>query len=147
MEVLKVERDDTKIIDFIIENLIDNSNEKPSAVHLETLLTDDRTYLLAAIIDNKVVGYCLAYKFPSLYTTDYLAYLYDIEVLEKYRRKGVGRLLIETLLTHLKCDGVTELWLGTAINNVGGQALFSSTGGIRSGETFNDFTYDLQDKK
>jgi ribosomal protein S18 acetylase RimI-like enzyme len=60
-----------------------------------------------------------------------------------HRRKGAGRLLINTLLTHLKSDGVTELWLGTATDNVGGQALFSSTGGIKSEETFYDFTYEL----
>jgi ribosomal protein S18 acetylase RimI-like enzyme len=69
--------------------------------------------------------------------------LYDIEVLEIYRGKGAGRLLIETMRSHLKSDGVNELWLGTAVDNIEGQALFSSTGGIKSGETFNDFTYEL----
>lgn len=143
MKVIKVKKEDTAIINFIIENIFDNSDEKPTTNHLEKLLTDDRTYLLAAVFEDNVVGYALAYRFPSLYASDYLAYLYDIEVLMKYRRKGVGRLLIETLLTHLKSDGVSELWLGTATDNLEGQALFSSTGGIKSGETFNDFTYEL----
>lgn len=144
LKTIKVQKDDTTIINFIIENLIDNSDEKASANHIETLLIDNRTYLLAAILNDNVIDYALAYRFPSLYSSDYLAYLYDIEVLKAYRRKGVGRLLIETLLTHLKSDGVSELWLGTATDNVEGQALFSATGGIKSGETFNDFTYELQ---
>ncbi len=135
------------IVNSIMDNLIEDSDEKPSAKHLEKLLTDDRTYLLAAVLDNKVIGYALAYRFPSLYASDYLAYLYDIEVLEVYRRKGAGRLLMETLLTHLKSDGVSELWLGTATDNIEGQALFSATGGIKSGETFNDFTFELTEIK
>lgn len=143
IEIIKLKKDDLTVIDFIIENCIANADEKPSANHLKTLLTDDRTYILAAILDYKVIGYILAYIFPSLYTSNYLAYLYDIEVLEVHRRKGVGRLLIETLLEHLKSDRVSELWLGTATDNVEGQALFSSTGGVKSGETFNDFTYEL----
>jgi ribosomal protein S18 acetylase RimI-like enzyme len=143
LKIIKIQKEDTTIINFIIENLIDNSDKQPSTHHFEKLLTDDRTYLLAAIFDDNVIGYTLAYRFPSLYASDYLAYLYDIEVLKKYRRKGAGRLLIETLLTHLKTDGVSELWLGTATDNLEGQALFSSTGGIKSGETFNDFTFEL----
>lgn len=143
-KAIKVKRDDTYIINFIIENLIDNSDEKPSTNHLEKLLTDDRTYLFAIMSDKDVIGYTLAYRFPSLYSSDYLAYLYDIEVLRNYRRKGAGRLLMETLLTHLKSDGVTELWLGTATDNIEGQALFNSTGGMKSTETFNDFIYELK---
>lgn len=141
--VTKLRQEDREIINFIVENLIDNSSEKPSVSHLEKLLTDDRTYILVATLNEKVIGYTLAYRFPSLYSSGYLAYLYDIEVVVTHRRKGAGRLLMKTLLTHLKSDNVRELWLGTAIDNIEGQALFSATGGIKSGETFNDFTYEL----
>jgi predicted acetyltransferase len=69
--------------------------------------------------------------------------LYGNEVFEIHRRKGAGRLLIKTMLEYLKYDGLSELWLGTATDNADGQALFSATGGIKSSETFNDFTYEL----
>lgn len=143
MKAIKVGKDDTTTINFLIEHLINHADEKPTTAHLGTLLSDDRTYLFAVTSDENIIGYALAYRFPSLYASNYLAYLYDIEVLASHRRKGAGRILMETLLTNLKADGVTELWLGTATNNVEGQALFGSTGGIKSGETFNDFTYDL----
>ena len=145
MKALKVTKEDTAIINFIVDNLIDSGEAKPTVNHLEKLLGDDRTYLFAVIFDEIVIGYALAYRFPSLYSSDYLAYLYDIEVLANYRKRGAGRLLMETLLSHLKSDGVIELWLGTATDNIEGQALFSSTGGIRSTETFNDFIYELEE--
>jgi len=69
---------------------------------LEKLLSDDRTYLFAVTLDENVIGYALAYRFPSLYSSDYLAYLYDIEVLPSHKRKGAGRFLMETLLTYFK---------------------------------------------
>lgn len=133
---------DTALINDLIENVLDVSNST-TIKHFETLITDDRTYLLVAQTENNVIGYVLAYRFPSLYSADYLAYLYDIDVLPEYRMKGVGRKLIETLLADLKQYNVSELWLGTATDNHSGQALFSKTGAIKSTETFNDYTYEL----
>lgn len=143
MKIVKVRKEDKEVIGSIGNQFFQDADVPPSLDHLDKLLADDRTYLFAAIIDGVVVGYALAYRFPSLYTSDYLAYLYDIEVLANYRRKGAGRLLMETLLAQLKTDGVSELWLGTATDNIEGQGLISSTGAIKSGETFNDYTYDL----
>jgi len=143
IKIIKVEKDHTKIIKSIIEDLLSSSDQRPSTGHFQKLLSDDRTFLFVAISDEKAIGYILAYKFPSLYSSDYLAYLYDIEVLASYRRKGVGRRLIEALNTHLKSVGVTEVWLGTAVDNQAGQALFTSSGGLKSEETFNEFTYEL----
>jgi ribosomal protein S18 acetylase RimI-like enzyme len=146
IRAIRVTKNDLGIINDILFHHLDNADkreEPPAVSHLEELLGDDRTYLVAATSNGIVYGYTLAYRFPSLYASEYLAYLYDIEVSLKYRRKGIGRLLIETLLSYLKSDGVKEVWLGTAVDNVEGQRLFHSTGAIKSGETFNDYTYYL----
>ena len=144
--IIKVYENDTTVLYDLKANLIgpDNVGKLTTIKNLEKLVSDDRSYLLVAIIDGMVVGYALAYRFPSLHADSFLAYLYDIEVLQNHRRKGVGKLLIEAMLTNLKADGVKELWLGTAINNTEGQGLFSSTGAEKSDETFNDYTYYLK---
>src|SRR4051812_29021881 len=105
MNIIKVGKSDFAIINDILVNHIDTSDKRevpPSVEHLQNLLNDSRTYLLAAIDENGVIGYALVYRFPSLYSSDYLAYLYDIEVSALHRRKGVGRLLIEKILDHLR---------------------------------------------
>ena len=146
MKVIRVRKNDLGVINEILTHHIDDSDkrvEMPSLSYLEELLNDDRTYLFAALSSDTVTGYALAYRFPSLYASEYLAYLYDIEVAVENRRQGIGRLLVETLLAHLKFDGVKEVWLGTAVDNVEGQALFHATGALKSGEIFNDYTYYL----
>ena len=150
MEVIKIKASDVEILNDILINHIDSSDRKstrPSSEHLKMLLNDDRSYLFAALEDNAVVGYALVYRFPSLYSSAYLAYLYDIEVSADYRRKGIGKLLIQVTLEHLKLDNVNELWLGTGVDNPEGQGLFSSTGAIKSEEVFNDYTYYLPEAK
>jgi ribosomal protein S18 acetylase RimI-like enzyme len=146
MEIKKVTKDDLGIINDLLANHIDASDfpgRLPTITHLETLLTDDRCYLLAAIIDTKVVGYSLAYRFPSLYAVGNMAYLYDIDVVPEHRREGIGRLLVETMISLLKADDVIELWLGTGVENLPAQRLFAATRAIRSGESFFDYTYSL----
>ena len=146
MDIIKVGASDLAIINDILVNHIDTSDKRevpPTVEHLQTLLGDNRSYLFAAIDENSVIGYALAYRFPSLYSSDYLAYLYDIEVSATHRRKGVGRLMIEKVLEQLRLDNVKELWLGTGIDNLEGQGLFSATGAVKSEETFNDYTYYL----
>jgi ribosomal protein S18 acetylase RimI-like enzyme len=146
MNIVKVGTADLEIINDILVNYIeaeDKEEQLPGVAHLHTLLNDDRSYLFAAIEENAVRGYALVYRFPSFYSSHYLAYLYDIEVSPLYRRKGIGTLLIQKVLEHLRHDNVKELWLGTAIDNAGGQGLFRATGAVKSEEAFNDYTYYL----
>ncbi|MEP7320765.1 MAG: GNAT family N-acetyltransferase [Saprospiraceae bacterium] len=142
-QIIKVGKDDKKLISSIVEHFIETSDKQATSNHITKFLTDDRTHLFSAIQNDLVVGYAIVYQFPSMHDSGDLAYLYDIEVMKSQRRQGIGRQLMDVLLAHLKTIGIIELWLGTATDNIAGQALFGSTGGIKSGETFNDFTYEL----
>jgi ribosomal protein S18 acetylase RimI-like enzyme len=116
-------------------------SHSPFAKHLEGLLSNPTCYLLAAVDDNVIVGFTLAYRFPSFYESKQTAYLYDIEVLPNERQKGIGRRLIEELLIQLKKDNVSEIWLGTALENIPAQKLFNSTGALKEEEIFQEYIY------
>lgn len=146
MKIFRVKPKDTEIINSLIDFLKNQYDVSVSPEHLETFVSDDRTYLFIAQLKENIMGYTISFRFPAFTEKGFLAYLYDIEVVENQRKKGIGRRLVEESLAELKKDGATELWLGTATNNTAGQALFTSTGGEKSGETFNDFIYDLTEK-
>ena len=145
IDIVRLTMENTGLItDRFLERLASPDEvRKPSIAHLQKALEDERNVLFVALEHAEIIAYALAYRVPSIYSPAQLAYLYDIEVLEEHRRKGIGRQLIEALKKELKMAGVTELWLGTATDNVSGQALFSATGAEKSGETFHDFTYAL----
>lgn len=144
MEIKRLTKDDLEIAEATFRQFGQDPNvesHSPSAKHLEGLLTDPICYLLAAVDNNVIVGFTLAYRFPSFYETKQTAYLYDIEVLPNQRQKGMGRRLIEELLIQLKKDNVSEIWLGTAIENTPAQKLFSSTGAQKEKEIFEEYIY------
>lgn len=143
LQIRKLSSNDAALLERMADKLLAADTQKPSADHLKTLLADNRTHLYAVLEEGPAIGYALVYTFPSLYESAQLAYLYDIEVLPGQRRRGAGTMLMQALLADLKRLGVVELYLGTATDNHAAQALFRATGGLPSGETFNDFTWEF----
>jgi ribosomal protein S18 acetylase RimI-like enzyme len=144
MEIKRLTKDDVEIAEATFRQFGQDptvESHSPSAKHLEGLLTNPTCYLLTAVDNNVIVGFTLAYRFPSFYEARQTAYLYDIEVLPGQRQKGIGRRLIEELIVQLKKDNVSEIWLGTAVENIPAQRLFSSTGAQKEEEIFREYIY------
>jgi ribosomal protein S18 acetylase RimI-like enzyme len=146
METRRLTFNDIPIVEEILKNLIDIADRGkpfPSMSHWKSLFNNPACYLIAALESGKSLGFALAYRFPSLYAEEEMAYLYDIEVLEAERKKGIGRQLITHLLEELKKDGTKSMWLGTEMDNIPAQQLYASTGAEKTGEIFYDYTYYL----
>jgi aminoglycoside 3-N-acetyltransferase I len=63
--------------------------------HLEKLLTDDKFIALAAFVDGEMAGAIAAYELVKFEAERSEIYIYDLAVLERYRRQGVATALIE----------------------------------------------------
>lgn len=110
---------------------------------LTELLEDSRSIVLAATHGDQSIGYLVAYCFPSL-SGERLAYLYDIEVREAWRRRGVGRSLVQLLLETCKTAGVESIWVGSSLTNGPACSLWSSTGAERDGDQYVEFNFEVQ---
>lgn len=86
--------------------------------------------VLVAESDGKVIGYA----YGSVEGYDYMALrgpagvLQDIIVDPAYRGRGIGRLLLNSILEQLKSRGVPRVVLSTAEGNAAAQWLFASAG-------------------
>ncbi|HUM45792.1 MAG TPA: GNAT family N-acetyltransferase [Chitinophagales bacterium] len=147
MEIKRLREGDNLIAQNILQNFqdgIENGDALSSVNHLNDLLKNETCYLVAVLENNFAIGFALAYQFPSFYSKSPAAYLYDIEVLPDHRMKGIASVLITELHQHLKRNGVDEIWLGTAIENIPAQRLFSSTGAQKEAAAFYEYFYYLK---
>jgi ribosomal protein S18 acetylase RimI-like enzyme len=93
-------------------------------------LDDAAAIILVAEQAGQVVGYTYA----SLEGFDFMALrgpagaIQDLIVDEGSRRQGVGRALLEAVLSELAAKGAPRVVLSTAQRNVGAQALFEREG-------------------
>ena len=69
--------------------------------------------------------------------------LYDIEVLESYRRQGVGAAMVNLLKGLCREHNVYKMWVLTTKSNKAARSLYTSTGGTPATDDDVTFVYDL----
>lgn len=118
--------------DFDALRFLAASNRTPDryASFLGSQLDDPDVVLLVAESDAGVIGYAYAasegYDWMSLRGP--AAVLHDLVVDPGYRGRGVGQLLLDATLSHLKSRGAPRVVLSTAERNEPAQRLFERIG-------------------
>ena len=65
-------------------------------VSLKNILEDDSSVLVIAEKDKKVIGYCLGFIHFTFYANGKVSWIEEIMVEKALRRKGVGKMLMDT---------------------------------------------------
>lgn len=96
------------------------------------LLADPSFFLIAALTDTgEIMGRIYGHLIPRFEQTDLL--LYEVDVLEKHHRKGVGKAMMEFVKKFANERGYCEMWVLTEGDNKPARALYESVGGIEEG--------------
>ncbi len=95
-------------------------------------LDDPMSRVLVAELDGKVVGYVLGVVVdlaPEMFAQEASGFLADIYVAEDYRRRGVGRALVEALMAWFHKKGLSYFEWHVAAQNEDSIAFWRSVGG------------------
>jgi ribosomal protein S18 acetylase RimI-like enzyme len=98
------------------------------------LLADDRVRFVAAFDGDDPVGFAFGYELPRRHGRPAMFFVYELGVAEPYRRRGIGRRLMEELL-----DGHDDAFVLTEPANDAANALYASLGGTRVDSVMWDF--------
>jgi len=101
--------------------------------HLRAWLADPSRHLVVAADDaGAPIGWVYAYELPRLKTSRSGALLYEIDVAEPHRKKGVAREMIEKLLRVVRARGVDRMWVLTNVSSEPAMRLYESLGATRT---------------
>jgi len=64
-------------------------NDNPDIDYMKSFLSNRHNYLIVAILNNHPVGFVLGYQLDSWHQNNKEILLYDIEVLNEYRKLGI----------------------------------------------------------
>ncbi len=113
-----------------VEDGTEHLGKRLTIEYLQDFLKNNRHYLLAALDDNTPIGFILAYRLQRVDRDQNMMFFYEINVAEKYRKKGVGIALINKLKEMCKQENIFKMFVLTNRSNTAAYNLYKKTGGI-----------------
>ncbi|PDW00358.1 AAC(3)-I family aminoglycoside N-acetyltransferase [Candidatus Chloroploca asiatica] len=112
------------------DDLATYTANRPDAVYLQRLLSDDTFIALAAVKNAAVIGGLVAYELRKFEQARSELYIYDLAVAAAHRREGVATALIRALQAIAATRGITVIFVqaNTTPDDEAALALYSKLG-------------------
>jgi aminoglycoside 3-N-acetyltransferase I len=114
----------------------------PEGPYLRQILDNPAITFMAAIHQQRVVGGLTAYTLPSVYRPASELYLYDLAVLPRCQRDGVGTSLLRQLIEDCRGKGIKEIFVQADIPDEHAIRFYRKNGGIS--EDVIHFSFPIQ---
>lgn len=126
----------------VFEDVFEMKNSViPQENYLQQLLKNEDFHAFVALQDYRVIGGLTAYTLPAYYSKSPLVYIYDVAVKTEFQRKGIGKMLIQSINEYCKLIGVEEVFVQADLEDINAIDFYHSTGG--QAENVIHFTYLL----
>jgi len=110
----------------------------------EALLADPRTLMLVAFDGEHPVGFVLAHELPRRHGERAKLFVYEVEVAESHRRRGIASALLARLGELARERGIRTGFVLTEPGNGPANALYRSAGGATEAVTV-EWTFSYAD--
>ncbi len=107
--------------------------------YLSKMLEDDKTLILGAFIETKIVGGLVAMEMMPIHGTKEF-FIYDIAVHPEYQKQGLGKALIEHLKLEAKKRGIETIFVEAESEDGGAVAFYRALGGEEVSVNHFNFT-------
>lgn len=125
MKVSRVEAQDAPLAVAVVKTF---AAKDVSRQHMERFLTNPANYLIVAHVEDNLAGFLLAYALERLKEDSHKMFIYEIEVAEGYRRKGVGTALVRYVRDIVRREKMLSAFVFTNYSNEGAVEFYKSTG-------------------
>jgi ribosomal protein S18 acetylase RimI-like enzyme len=139
-DIVSLSQSNATLLNNIAPDVFDNAIDPKS---LAAFLDDPRHIMVVAVQHDVVIGMATAFEYfhpdkpPQIFVN-------EVGVTPAHQRRGIGRKLVEALLDAARTRGCVFAWLGTATDNIPGQACFASVSGAAKAQPFLLYEWDLE---
>ena len=106
-------------------------------------LAQPQNWLFACVEEGRILGFCQGYVCARLNGAGGLLYVHELTVLPAYRRRGIGKTMLDMLKIFCRLSGIRRVFLITQRSNLPAVALYEAARG-RPAHT-DDLVYVFDD--
>jgi ribosomal protein S18 acetylase RimI-like enzyme len=118
-------------------------DDPPNPAAIRSYLEDRRNVFLLAFEGEEPIGFLRGTELQQLKSPQRQMFLYEIEVKEAFRGRGVGTELVRQLLHYCRDRGFEEVFVFTDPSNERAVRLYRSTGAVTETPADRMFVYRL----
>jgi ribosomal protein S18 acetylase RimI-like enzyme len=107
----------------------------------EGLLGDPRTLMLVAFDAARPVGFVLAHELPRRHGDRSKLFVYEVDVADTHRRRGIAKALLARLSELARERGIRIGFVLTDEDNLPANSLYRSAGGTSQEDVMWEFSY------
>ena len=100
----------------------------PSEGEAAAFLARDDIHVWVAEVEGELAGFAYAYVLLRI-DGDTSVFLYELGVDERYRRRGLGRALVDEARALGEGVGAAKMWVDTSYENDAAKATYAAAGG------------------
>lgn len=113
----------------------------PNDIYLKRLLLKEDFLVFVVLDKDKIIGGLTAYLLQQCYNEKPLVYIYDLAIMTKYQRQGIGKKLIDSIVQYSKDNEFDELFVQAEVIDDYAVEFYKSTGG--NPEIVVSFSYKM----
>ena len=114
-----------------------------AADSLETFLRNRANYLLVAEHDGEPIGFLLAYRLERADREADQMFVYEVEVTEAWRGRGLASALMEKIKDLARAEKMFEAFVLTSRHNDAARRLYARTGAVVEDDSAILFVYPM----
>jgi aminoglycoside 3-N-acetyltransferase I len=122
----------------MMHEVFGEGGERLSETYVERLLSQPGFHAFVAIHRGRPVGCITSHDLPMTRQERSESFIYDLAVREDYQRRGIGRRLVETLVTDSAQRGIDVTFVPADNDDDHALAFYNSIGGRAASVTMFD---------
>ena len=115
----------------------------PSDEEAVAVLAREELPIWVAEVDGELAGFAYAHILLRV-DGDTSVFLYELDVDERFRRRGLGRALVEEARELAERVGAKEMWVETSYDNEPARRTYGAAGGAALDEAVLTFEWDFR---
>jgi aminoglycoside 3-N-acetyltransferase I len=136
------DREAAKTLFALMAEVFSEAREPLSDAYVDRLLRRPDFWVIAAFMNDEIVGGVTAHTLPMTRTESSELFIYDIAVRNAHQRQGIGRRLVTALREDAAAAGITDVCVPADNDDVHALDFYRALGGEPSPVTFFVFSGD-----